>query len=386
MEQCGANYRGVYKKVLKSGDISYYYVFKDKDKKNRWIKYGNKSDGTTARDTFNKRAEVLKDIRDGKVPDLGIKTEKASDTLDLDTIAKKYFEYLYNKDKTPNKRNTKETLGKYHNRLAPIFGHLELNSIRKDAVQTFLDRLKNENLADATVNNYHSILKSIINYGIDNFEELENFGNVASKIRMIPLDNNRQRILSIQELHQALEAFSDKPKKYLFFGLLMQTGARPISILKLRKVDVNLDNGVLKIQGLKKGKTYETIISDTIAQALKIKLTELENHHYVFHPDNPKTNPNKMITYESMRHQIQPTLERMFNQGLPSNDRINRVTFYTLRHSFATHMAQDPSISIFDLKNLMGHNQLKMTDRYAKIAFQESTKNAVKNLFDTKEK
>lgn len=385
MEQCGVNYRGVYKKALKSGDVSYYYVFKDKDKKNKWIKYGNKSDGTTARGTFNKRAEVLKDIRDGKVPDLGIKTKKSSDILDLDTVAKEYFEYLHNKDKTPYKRNTKETLGKYHNRISPVFGHLEVQTIKKNEVQKFLDTLKSEKLADATVNNYQSILKSIINYGIDNFDKLENFANVASKIKMMPLDNNRQRILSIQELHQALESFKEKPKKYLFFALLIQTGARPISILKLRKVDVNLDDGILKIQGLKKGKTYETIISDTIADILKVKLNDLENHHYVFHPDNPKTDPTKMIKYESMRRQIQPTLEKMFNKGLPSNDRINRVTFYTLRHSFATHMAQNPNISVFDLKNLMGHNQLKMTDRYAKTSFQDTTKNAVNSLFDIKE-
>lgn len=384
MKQCGANYRGVYKKTLKNGDLTYYYVFKNQEKKNKWIKYGNKSDGTTARTTFNKRMEVLKDIRDGKTPDLGSKTKKTT-AITLDTIAENYFIYLEIKDKTPNKRNTKETLGKYHNRIAPVLGNLTVIEIKKSHIENFLNNLKGQNLADATVNNYHSIMKSILNYGIDNQSELENISNVASKIKLLTLDNERQRILSIKELHQTLEIFKDKPKKYLFFALLMQTGARPISILKLRKIDVSLENSVLKIQGLKKGKTYEAIISDSISKALKKKLDEIENNHYVFHPDNPKTDPTKMIQYESMRRQIQPTLEKIYNQGLPSNDRINRVTFYSLRHSFATHLANNPNISVFDLKNLMGHNTLKMTDRYTKASFQEETKNTLKNLFDVDE-
>ena len=112
-----------------------------------------------------------------------------------------------------------------------------------------------------------------------------------------------------------------------------------------------------------------------------VRLAKLENNHYIFHPDNPKTKPEKQISYQSMRNQIQPVLDKMFNTAIETSDRIHKVTFYTIRHSFATHLAQNPAVSVFDIKNLMGHNSLKMTERYAKTSLQEGTKKAIVDLF-----
>jgi len=52
---------------------------------------------------------------------------------------------------------------------------MAIADLKKRYIIDFLDSLKDEDLKDATVNNYHAILKSIINYGINNFDELENF-------------------------------------------------------------------------------------------------------------------------------------------------------------------------------------------------------------------
>jgi integrase len=378
-------YTGVYQESLVDGDVSYYFTYKDFEKKKKWVKVGLHSEDVREIDAHHKRQETLNHLRLGEVPNF-IKVRNKEKKITVNEVAEKYFEFLFNKDNTRNKRNHKETLGKYKNRLAPVLGNIAVEDLKKTHILTFLDQLNSENLADATVNNYHAILKAILNYGISNFEKLENLGNVASKIRLIKLDNARQRILSINEMIEAIDMFAHKPKAYLFFGLLMQTGARPEAILSLKKINVNLDNGAITVKGLKKGISYQAAVNGEILDILTRELQKLENNHFVFHPDNPKTDLTRQISYEGMRRQIQPALEKRFNVGLASNNRIDRVTLYTLRHSFATHLAQNPNVSVFDLKNLMGHNSLRMTERYAKTKIEEGTRKAVANLYDGNDK
>jgi len=380
MRKISSKYTGVYRESLANGDVSYYFTYKDLDKKKKWIKVGLHSEDVREKDAYERRLDTLNHLRLGEVPNF-IKKRTQENKITVNEIANKYFQFLFNKDKTNNKRNHKETLGKYTNRISPVFGNIAVEDLSKVHIQDFLNLLKGEDLADATVNNYHSIIKAILNYGISNFNKLENLANVASKIPLIKLDNARQRILSVSEMIEALELLISKPKAYLFFGLLMQTGARPAAILGLKKINVNLAGGTLTVKGLKKGVSYQVTVSGQILDMLDKKLQNLESNHYVFHPDNPVTDPTKQIVYESMRRQIQPSLEKRFNSELDSNNRIDRVTFYTLRHSFATHLAQNPNINVFDLKNLMGHTSLKMTERYAKTVLQEGTKTAVVNLY-----
>lgn len=372
-------YTGVYQESLANGDVSYYFTYKDLDRKNKWIKVGLHSEDVREIDAYHKRQETLNHLRLGEVPKF-IQDRQRVKKITVNDIAEKYFEFLYNNDNTKNKRNSKETLGKYKNRLASVFGSIVVEDLKKVHIQIFLNELKNEKLAAATVNNYHAILKAILNYGIDNFEKLENLANVASKTPLLKLDNARKRILSINELKEAIGLLVHKPKAYLFFGLLMQTGVRPEAILSLKKMNVDLERGIIIAKGLKKGVSYEASVSGQILDMLRHALEKLNNDHYVFHPDNPKNDPTKQITYEGMRRQIQPILEKRFNENIPSKDRINRVTFYTLRHSFATHLAQDSNVSVFDLKNLMGHNSLRMTERYAKTKIEEGTKKVIVDL------
>ncbi len=44
-----------------------------------------------------------------------------------------------------------------------------------------------------------------------------------------------------------------------------------------------------------------------------------------------------------------------------------RVTFHTLRHTFASWLAMD-RISPFHLKELLGHSDLKLTERYSHLS------------------
>lgn len=84
-----------------------------------------------------------------------------------------------------------------------------------------------------------------------------------------------------------------------------------------------------------------------------------------------------------IKGQIQPLLDELFNQELDSNDRKHRVTFYTFRHTFATHLVKNPHVNILDVKKLMSHSRLQMTERYAKVELHDGTQKALNNLYST---
>ena len=110
---------------------------------------------------------------------------------------------------------------------------------------------------------------------------------------------------------------------------------------------------------------------------------DLKADDYIFHPDNPKTITNRPISYVGIKGQIQQLLDDLFNQGLDGNDRKHRVTFYTFRHTFATHLVKNPNVNILDVKKLMSHSRLQMTERYAKVELHQGTQNALNNLYST---
>jgi len=54
-----------------------------------------------------------------------------------------------------------------------------------------------------------------------------------------------------------------------------------------------------------------------------------------------------------------------WNEGV--TDRRERVSFHTLRHTFASWLAMD-GINPFHLKELLGHADLKLTERYSHLS------------------
>ncbi|WP_415408347.1 tyrosine-type recombinase/integrase [Sulfurovum sp. CS9] len=72
-------------------------------------------------------------------------------------------------------------------------------------------------------------------------------------------------------------------------------------------------------------------------------------------------------------------LNRLFNEGLDTSDRKNRVVIHTLRHTFTSHLAINGT-PIFTIQKLMNHKDIKMTMRYAKLA-PDSGMKMVKGLY-----
>lgn len=370
-------YTGVYYRELANGDRAFEFTYKGLDGKKKWLKVGLQSQNINEAYTNRKRIETINKLKlDGDEPDF-IKKRKPVKKLILNSVANKYFTEYESRAKT---NIFKESLYKYKNKIEPYFGKIAVDEITKEAVEKWLQGFQ-KNYKQASINSYQATLKAIINYGIKEFKELEGFVNPLQKLSIKDPENERERILSTSEIKHLFECLIHKPKAYLYVSVALGTGARPQAIITTKKKDFDVANRTLTFPALKKGKRYPVPLIDSLYKQLIEATKDLDADDYIFHPDNPKTITTKPITYEGIKGQIQPLLDELFNQGLEKNDRKHRVTLYTFRHTFATHLVKNPDVNILDVKKLMSHSKLQMTERYTKIELHQGTQKALNNLY-----
>lgn len=370
-------YTGVYYRELVNGDRVFEFTYKDLEGKKKWLKVGLQSQNINEAYANRKRVETINKLKlDGDEPDF-IKKRKAVKKIVLNTVANKYFADYENRAK-PN--IFKESLYKYKNKIEPYFGKSPVDEITKDDIKKWLQGFKKD-YKQASINSYHATFKAVFNYGVNEFKELEAVTNPLRKISIRDPENERERVLSTNEIKHLFKCLIHKPKAYLYVSVALGTGARPQAIITTQKKDFDIANRTLTFPALKKGKRYPVPLIGSLYKQLLEATKELSADDYIFHPDNPKTITTKPITYEGIKGQIQPLLDELFNQGLESNDRKHRVTFYTFRHTFATHLVKNSNVNILDVKKLMSHSKLQMTERYAKVELHEGTQNALDNLY-----
>lgn len=372
-------YTGVYYRELEDGDRVFEFTYKNLEGKKKWIKVGLASHNINESFANRKRIETINKLKlDGDEPDF-IKKRKPVKKISLNAVANKYFAD-YEMRAKPN--IFKESLFKYQNKVEPYFGKTPVDEITKEAVEKWLKSFKND-YKQASINSYHATFKAVVNYGIKEFKELERVINPLQKISMKDPENERERVLSTNEIKHLFECLIHKPKAYLYVAVALGTGARPQAIITTQKKDFDIANRTLTFPALKKGKRYPVPLIDSLYKQLIEATKDLKADDYIFHPDNPTTITSKPISYEGIKRQIQPLLDELFNQGLDNNDRKHRVTFYTFRHTFATHLVKNPHVNILDVKKLMSHSRLQMTERYAKVELHQGTQNALNNLYST---
>jgi integrase len=177
--------------------------------------------------------------------------------------------------------------------------------------------------------------------------------------QMPKVDNGRLRFFTPQEATALLASLREKSPQLHDMALLsLKTGIRATEIFKLRGQDVNAQAGVLHITA--KGGRMESIHApdDIISMLLGYGRTGGE---YIFQKRGDAGGP-----IDSTSGTFRRTVQEL---GLDTSDGDTRfaVTFHTLRHTFGSWLAQSGEVSLIELKTLMRHRTLTMTQRYAHL-------------------
>ncbi len=207
-------------------------------------------------------------------------------------------------------------------------------------------------------------------------------------------------VLSVEEVKAVLGVLEGTER--LILELVYGAGLRVSEVIRLRVMDVDFGNGVLRIIDAKGGKDRAVPLPRCIEEALKEHLAKVQALHeddlmlgfgeaylppalsrkyglesrrelkwqYVFPSSNLSVDPRSGAT---RRHHILPhTVQRIVRKAAMMAGIDKKVTVHTLRHSFATHLLLN-GVNIRDIQELLGHKNVETTMIYTHVVRDLST-------------
>jgi len=344
-------------KVTEKRNHDKVYIIRYKDNgKERYVRLGKKSEGINVAYCRVKKAEFITLAINGELP-TQVK-RKVIKSVTLNDLSVNYFkgkkEFFNNGYEL--RGSSKRLSSKYDNHLKKKLGSKDIKDITSADFEEIKIALEKLGRAGKTINGVMDLARAIINKGIaDGLIDV----NVAKGVGVNKkkADKKRDRFLSIEEVHVLLEAVREDHVLYRFILLALSTGARLGTLLNVKAKDINFTSGAVKLHDFKTSTEYTGFIdSDEQKSIMKKHCESLEvNDFYID------------MNSRTLGRKLKKIFDRLFNVGLDADDTINRVVVHTLRHTFASQLVTQGK-SLYIVQKLMNHSDIKMTERYAKLA------------------
>lgn len=300
--------------------------------------------------TFDKAKNAAKMIRSrvvlGEDPAAEKRNKRECPTLE-EFVRDRYFPYVKG-----YKRSWKSDDSIFRNHILPRFGSCHLDEISQQAVTEYYYGMLAKEYAKATCNRVVVHLRFLFNLarkwkipGAD--------VNPVAEIKLVDPNNARERFLTADEtkrLHSELEK-SDNPQLKNIISLLLLLGCRKRELLDSKWQDFDLDRRSWRIPMSKSGKARHVPLSHAALSVLS-QLPRWESCPYVV--PNPKTLRPYTCVFRSW-----DTARKA--AGLPE------VRLHDLRHSMASNLVNNGR-SILEVSKILGHSQIKTTQRYAHLS------------------
>jgi integrase len=348
IEYCDEQFPGLYVEVRSSspGRGTYRYRYKDSGKTTRHQKVGRTEDISLSEARV--RAKELKaKIALGADPWAEAKAQKAVPTL-ADFFRDSYLPYA-----KQQKRSWQRDEVLFRLRVAPNFGHLRLNEIKRQAVQNFLGTIVDkEGLAKATADHHVKLLRQMLNRAVD-WEVIPI--NPIARIKLFNADNRKENYLEGDQLTKLLEVLRTDGNRGVCNAalFLLCTGARLNEALSATWDHIDRENRVWRIPALNsKSKKVRSVPLNDAAIDLLDQLGGGERGERLFVSEK---------TGEPLRY-VHKVWERIRKKaGLPE------LRLHDLRHQFASFLVNSGR-TLYEVQKILGHSNHAVTERYAHLS------------------
>ena len=225
-----------------------------------------------------------------------------------------------------------------------FFAKNKNNQSKEDVIRKFLLKKQENNLSPQTINLslnsirffYREILK--IKDPIDI--------KFAKRTNKIPI------VLSRDEIQKIIDGVVNKKHK-LIIALAYGAGLRISEVINLRVKDINIEELTIHLKQAKGKQDRITIFPDKIAKTLKMALSEKGKNDFVF-----ESNRGGKLHIR--------TIQKIFEKAIEFAKIKKDATFYSLRHSFATHLLENGT-DVRYVQVLLGHSNIRTTQLYTKV-------------------
>jgi integrase len=338
--------KGLALEVTKLEKKSYYFRYKDERNITRYPKLCDANDITLAqvRELVNKYRGML---ALGQDP-FAAKAELKQVPTIAAFIADSYLPFV-----TVNKRSWKTDESLLRNHVLPRFGSLYMDEFTPQHLMKFISE-HSKTHANGSVNRVIIIMRYMFNLAL-RWEVARIKANPTNKIPLLEEHNAKERFLSADETALLITEINKSVNpmlKYIIPTLLM-TGCRRNEVTKIKWDDVDIEKHKLRLPPLdNKGKKVRYVpLSEGVIKILKA-VPRLDDCEYVF--PNPKTKKPYVSFFCSWNTARKAA-------GLAD------VRVHDLRHSFASFLV-NAGCPIYEVKELLGHTQIKTTQRYAHLS------------------
>lgn len=371
-------YEGIFYNELKNGDKTFYIVYKDL-KTNRKIdlKVGRESEGITEKFCSNKRKQLLEELRLGEKQTTIKNRRMYKEVATLDMIAEQYHE---NRKLHLSAANLRDSEALYRKHISPFIGDKDIESISDSDIESImLD--KKDTYANRTINIIIEKVSTIFNFAIK--KKLYSGINPAKSIEKLPENNERTRFLSSDEITKLLQEVKNNDILYIFTILSLTTGGRLKSICNIKIQDIDLKHKIITLFDYKNKTHYQGYIKDdkSLLSLLKLHMKDKKTTDFLLGRETLIAN------YRYIQRSLSKILDTLFNEEKlddrtleeKAEERRHRVVIHTLRHTFASQLVINGT-PLFTVQNLLNHKDIKMTQRYAKLA-PDSGRNSINDIF-----
>ncbi|MFT6908757.1 MAG: integrase [Oleiphilaceae bacterium] len=344
IELCDAVVKGLYIEVRATSSDSGTFYLRYKNEK----KTAHKKLGLTTEMTLAEARTIAKQYKAKLLQGYNPKEVHKQSTV---TTFAEFFSSHYLPHVKQHNRSWKNDEQMFKTRLRDAFGDIPLDQIKKADAQRLHAQLMEEGLKPATCDHYLKLLRRVLNVAVD-WEVLA--ANPLARVQLFNADNRLERYLGEAELDRLLNVLYNDENLMVcnILLFLLTTGSRLGEALNAKWCDIDTNRQWRIPQAQSKSKKQRYIPLNDVAMSVLEAVGTRTNFDYIF---------VNLGTGERYRC-IKKTWTRLRKEAGLSNIRI-----HDLRHQYASMLVNEGR-SLYEVQQLLGHSDPKVTERYAHLA------------------
>ncbi|MBD3281168.1 tyrosine-type recombinase/integrase, partial [Candidatus Uhrbacteria bacterium] len=163
-------------------------------------------------------------------------------------------------------------------------------------------------------------------------------------------------VLSREEIELIINSITNH-KHRIMIALAYGAGLRVSEIVRLRVGDVDFNACTIHIKEAKGKKDRLTLLPEKLKSSLLMFTAGKSGDDYLF-------------ASERGGRLAERSIQLVFSGACKSVGMVKRVTFHSLRHSFATHVLEN-GIDVRYVQSLLGHGNIRTTQLYTQVTLNK---------------
>ncbi len=242
--------------------------------------------------------------------------------------------------------------------IKPILKNISLPDIGVSHLERIVVEMSKAGKSPATIKYAIAVVSQVWNFARD--REIVDKESPTRRIKKPKIDNKRVRFLAESEARALLDALWERSvdvHDMTLFSLF--SGARASEVFRLQWGDIDLEAGTIFLGDTKTKVARHAYITQEMREVIERRNKGQRRNELVF----PSAKGTEMTRISNTFDLV--VVELDLNDG--AEDTRQKVVFHTLRHTFASWLAQR-GIPLYTIAKLTGHSELRMVERYAHLA------------------